>query len=144
MSVKLHNLMKEEREVAFEYEDEKVTIRYRPAAITPQMQSVASRMQAMGIKADEAREKAKAAKAKGEDNAAEPADLAATLEMGSLMTDFCGVIVTLVASWDIVADDGKPLPVTDALCMRMPLNFLMAIFRAAMDDMRPNEGNVGT
>lgn len=144
MSIKLHNLMKEEREVAFEYEDEKVTIRYRPAAITPQMQSVASRMQAMGIKADEAKERAKIAKAKGEEPATEPADLSATLEMGSLMADFVGVIVTLTASWEILDDDGKQLPVTDALAMRMPLNFLMAIFRAAMDDMRPNEGNVGT
>ena len=133
MSIKLHNLMKEERSVTFEYEDEKVTIKYRPAAITPQMQSVAARMQVMGAKSDDA--------AKDKTGTV---DVAASQEMNSLMYDFVDMMCVLIASWEIIDEDGKELPVKPELAMRMPLNFLMALFKATMDDMRPNAGSAGS
>lgn len=44
----------------------------------------------------------------------------------------------LLAAWDVVDDDDKPLPVTPALLRSMPSGLLLAIMAAVQADMVPN------
>ena len=141
MAIKLHQLTKERKTVTVEYEGETVEIEYRPGAITPQMQSVASRLQLISKK-QKARD---TDKAKGivmevtDDDEMESAS-----EMAALMSDFSDIIVALIASWDIVEEDGSKLPVSHKTVMAMPLTFLTTVFSATMEDMRPNARSAGS
>ena len=141
MAIKLHQLTKERKTVTVEYEGETVEIEYRPGAITPQMQSVASRLQLISKK-QKVRD---TDKAKGiilevtDDDEMESAS-----EMAALMSDFSDIIVALIASWDIVEEDGSKLPVSHRTVMAMPLTFLTTVFSATMEDMRPNARSAGS
>lgn len=141
MAIKLHQLTKERKTVTVEYEGETVEIEYRPGAITPQMQSVASRLQLISKK-QKVRD---TDKAKGiilevtDDDEMESAS-----EMAALMSDFSDIIVALIASWDIVEEDGSKLPVSHKTVMAMPLTFLTTVFSATMEDMRPNARSAGS
>lgn len=141
MAIKLHQLTKERRKVTVEYDGETVDIEYRPGAITPQMQSVASRLQLVSQKQKVRDEN----KTRG--IVMEPTDLDETenaTEMAALMSDFSDIIVALIASWDIVDEDNVKLPVTHRIVMAMPLTFLTTIFSATMEDMRPNARSAGS
>ena len=141
MAIKLHQLTKERKKVTIEYDGETVDVEYRPGAITPQMQSVASRLQLVSQKQKMRDEN----KTRG--IIVEPTDLDETenaTEMAALMSDFSDIIVALIASWDIVDDNNVKLPVTHRIVMAMPLTFLTTIFSATMEDMRPNARSAGS
>lgn len=140
MAIKLHQLTKERKTLKVEYEGEEVEIEYRPGAITPQMQSVASRLQLISKK-QKVRE---ADKAKGIiADVSDDDEMESATEMAALMSDFSDIIVALIARWDIVDDDGKQLPVNHKMVMAMPLTFLTTVFSATMEDMRPNARSAG-
>ena len=140
MAIKLHQLTKERKTLNVEYEGEEVEIEYRPGAITPQMQSVASRLQLISKK-QKVRE---ADKAKGIiADVTDDDEMESATEMAALMSDFSDIIVALIARWDIVDDDGKQLPVNHKMVMAMPLTFLTTVFSATMEDMRPNARSAG-
>lgn len=122
MGVKFRDLTKASKVATVEYQGETVTFTYRPSAITPQMQLVAIRMQTL---ADE----------KGD---------SAPSEMAALMNNFVEVITNLIATWDVLGDDGQPLPVNKEWVSQMPLSFLSALFSAAVEDMRPNDESAGS
>lgn len=122
MGIKFRDLTKTTKAATVEYQGEKVGFTYKPSAITPQMQLVAIRMQTLGEE-------------KGE---------SAPAEMAALMGDFVGVITNLIASWDVLGDDGSPLPVNREWVSQMPLSFLSALFGAAVEDMRPNDESAGS
>lgn len=122
MGVKFRDLTKATKKATVTYQEETVTFTYKPSAITPQMQLVAIRMQSM---TDE----------RGE---------TAPSEMAALMNNFVEVIVNLIASWDVLGDNGEPLPVNREWVSQMPLSFLSALFGAAVEDMRPNDESAGS
>jgi len=122
MGVKFRDLMKETKKASVEYDGETVNFFYRPSAITPQMQLVAVRMQTMGEDKEDSK----------------PSD------MESLMEDFVTVICNLVSEWDVLDENGIPLPVNAAWVSQMPLAFLSALFSAAVENMRPNDKSAGS
>ena len=140
MAIKLHQLTKERKTVTVEYEGETVDVEYRPGAITPQMQSVASRLQLISKKQkvrDEDKKRGIVTDLTDDDETEN------ATEMAALMSDFSDIIVALVASWDIVDEDNKKLPVNHKIVMAMPLTFLTTLFSATMEDMRPNARSAG-
>lgn len=122
MGVKFRDLMKETKQATVDFGGETVNFSYRPSAITPQMQLVAVRMQSMG---DDKEENV-------------PSDI------GDLMEDFVQVICNLIFEWDVLGEDGKPLPVNENWVSQMPLSFLSALFGAAVENMRPNDKSAGS
>ena len=44
-------------------------------------------------------------------------------------------VVTLVKSWDVLGDDGEPLPVTVEVAQKLPLMFLAAIVREVVESV---------
>ncbi len=141
MAIKLHQLTKERKTVTVEYEGETVEIEYRPGAITPQMQSVASRLQLISKK-QKVRDTDKARGIVME--VTDDDEMESASEMAALMSDFSDIIVALIASWDIVEEDGSKLPVSHKTVMAMPLTFLTTVFSATMEDMRPNARSAGS
>ena len=141
MAIKLHQLTKERKTVTVEYEGETVEIEYRPGAITPQMQSVASRLQLISKK-QKVRDTDKARGIVME--VTDDDEMESASEMAALMSDFSDIIVALIASWDIVEEDGSKLPVSHRTVMAMPLTFLTTVFSATMEDMRPNARSAGS
>ena len=141
MAIKLHQLTKERKTVTVEYEGETVEIEYRPGAITPQMQSVASRLQLISKK-QKVRDTDKARGIVME--VTDDDEMESASEMAALMSDFSDIIVALIASWDIVEEDGSKLSVNHKTVMAMPLTFLTTVFSATMEDMRPNARSAGS
>lgn len=50
-----------------------------------------------------------------------------------------GQLVKLVASWEVLDDDGAPLPVTVEVMDGFPIDFLVAIMRAINEAAIPGE-----
>ena len=140
MAIKLHQLTKERKTITVEYEGGTVEIEYRPGAITPQMQSVASRLQLISKK-QKVRDTDKARGIVME--VTDDDEMESASEMAALMSDFSDIIVALIASWDIVEEDGSKLSVNHKTVMAMPLTFLTTVFSATMEDMRPNARSAG-
>ena len=44
----------------------------------------------------------------------------------------------MLVSWDVLEDDGKPMPVTVENLRRLPVNFLAEVANTITEDMRPN------
>lgn len=109
MAIKLSQLKNKTKRVKFEFEGEKVTVDYRTGSLTPETQVVA--MQMLGLDDDPSPQ---------------------------VLNDFVGVMVDIVSGWDVLGEDGQPEPVTPALMRKLPMSFLGSIFRAVMEDMRPN------
>jgi hypothetical protein len=59
-----------------------------------------------------------------------------------------GALVSLirrcVAEWDVLQDDGKPLPTDAPAVGDLPVAFLNAVLTAVFEDMRPNPSTGGT
>lgn len=51
------------------------------------------------------------------------------------------VLADVLASWDVIDDDGKTLKPTVDLLMEMPLDFLTALATAVGEDMGPKSQN---
>ncbi len=50
----------------------------------------------------------------------------------------------IVASWDVLGDDGQPVPVTVETLTPMPLQFLNRVLEEVMADMRPKARSGGS
>ena len=48
------------------------------------------------------------------------------------------VLAACLDSWEVLGDDGKPLPPTKENLRRLPVVFLNAVVTAIYEDMRPN------
>ncbi len=47
----------------------------------------------------------------------------------------------ILKQWDIEDDDGQPLPVTEEMLMKLPVDILVAITEKITEDIRPNAVN---
>ncbi len=50
----------------------------------------------------------------------------------------------LIVSWDLLDDQGKPLPVDETTLRLLPTGFLSMMVQTIVDDMRPNLMSAGT
>lgn len=53
------------------------------------------------------------------------------------------ILCRLVASWTLEDDDGDMYPLDEEHAARLPLPFMMAVFAAIAEDMRPNPPKAG-
>lgn len=111
MPIKIADLRKETRPVSMEWEGETVNLKYRPGAVTAQMQMSAAGIATVGDKAD---------------------------LIVEYVGDYVESMALLIAEWDVMGEDSKPLPITVDNLRQMTLPFLFAIFGAIMGAYNPN------
>jgi hypothetical protein len=118
MPFSLSDLNKKTRTVTVEYLGESAQVVYRPNNMTLRAQIVAGSLTMM------ARGGELGGQTIGEATAA--------------FSDLASSLVDLIVSWDILSEDGDPLPVTRDTVKALPLNLTVAIFSAIMNDTAPN------
>ena len=111
MPIKISELRKETRPATFTWEEQTIHVEYRPGAVTAQMQMAAASMATIGNNADKVVE---------------------------YLGDYVQAMARLIASWDILDDEDKPLPVTPELVEALPLPFVYAMFGGIMSAYSPN------
>ena len=111
MPIRISELRKETRQVDIEWDGETVKVEYRPGAVTAQMQMAAASMANIGN---------------------DPQRVVESLG------DYVQAMARLIATWDILDDDGQPLPVTPELVEALPLPFVYAVFGGIMGAYSPN------
>lgn len=117
MPIRLEDLTKESKQVTFEHLGEQVTISYRLNALTPMQGDLIARMSEM-FKSN-----------------AKPITLAEENGMNSELID---ALLWLLVEWDVLGENGKPLPITRKWLSRLPSSFLYTLFGEILADMRPN------
>lgn len=121
MPIRLSDVMKESRKAEFEFSGETVTVEFRQNAVTPQFSEMILRFTELDALED-----------KQESFRAETA----------LTTDLVEALVWLVLAWDVLGDNGKPIPITKANLRRLPNQFLYAVLSGILGINRPNEQSV--
>lgn len=58
---------------------------------------------------------------------------------GRVSQEVAAVLADVLASWDVLGDDGKPVKPTTELLMEFPVDFLNLVSQAVAGDMRPKE-----
>lgn len=111
MGMKLTDLRNKTASVAVEFEGDTLTVNYRPNALTPQAKLMVFRGQDGG-KTQAERERS--------------------------ANDFAAGLASIIESWDLLGDDGKPLPVTTELLLALPDALLAAIWVGMIEGNRPN------
>lgn len=53
-------------------------------------------------------------------------------------------LASIITTWDITDEKGKPEPVTEGLLRDLPTRFLVACVQAVGDDIRPNAQSAAT
>lgn len=111
MPIRISDLRKETRSVSFEWEGETVNLKYRPGAVTAQMQMSAAGIATLG------------------DNA-------------GLVVEYLGNYIesmaSLIAEWDVLGEDGTPIPISVETMELLTLPFIFAMFGAIMGAYNPN------
>jgi hypothetical protein len=65
-------------------------------------------------------------------------------ESGDNIDQLIAILVPLIASWDVVDDDGNPYPITPESLAEFPLEVLRVIQEAIFAEYLPGEGNGAT
>jgi len=50
----------------------------------------------------------------------------------------CKLLAKVLVSWELVGDDDKPYPTTEAALRKLPIAFLGIVVKGITDDLRPN------
>jgi hypothetical protein len=117
MGMKLADLRSKTASVKVEFGDDTLTVNYRPNAITPNAKLMIFR---------------------GMDGGATQA------ERENAFDDFATGMAEIIESWDLLGEDGKPLPVTKDLLLSLPDALLGAIWFGVVGGNRPNGKPVAT
>lgn len=115
MSIRVSDLRKSSQPASFEWEGEVCNIKFRPGAVTAQMQMSAAGLAVVG---DDPK------------------------RIVEYVGDFVQAMTDLIVEWDIVDDDGEPLPITTETIGSFSLPFLYAMFGAIMSAYNPNSKSV--
>lgn len=115
MPIKLTDLKKSIRTVAIEYEGDSATVQYRPAALTPYLQMVLLDWYVGGENSER--------------------------EYKTTLNDVLDAFIDLVATWDVMGDNGKPLPVTRHWLRQLPTQFIAVVIGAILEDIRSPKAN---
>jgi hypothetical protein len=116
MGVKLQQLFNSTQEVLFDYLGNEITVQYKASGLSPEKL----------VKAEDIQ---RAASTTGESEKA----LRALVEL------VAGVIV----SWDVLDEDGQPIPVTEEFLWDCPLDFVMGLIEAVRGTQEPKKTNRG-
>lgn len=130
MALKLADLQRAMRPVQFEYAGETVHLTCRPAS--PWARVAYSGVAGLGTGAVDLDDLTPAART---------ARVTAMIAAGTVaMADYIAVIVATVATWDVLDEDGQPVPITAAQISRFPDDFVHALFSKAVwgDSEAPN------
>lgn len=132
MPIRLSDLAKATRPASFNWEGETCNLEYRPSAITTQMQFAAASITMLG-KDDPAPDDPDAQRARGVERAG---------ALVEALGDYIDAMVKLLASWDVLGDDGAPLPIERETLTNLSLDFVYAMFGAIMAAYNPNPKRV--
>lgn len=109
---------------SFEYDGETVNLRFYPERLTPVLMSQIAEVAGLAdLKPEEAATVSAMSRVFG---MTEPA-LAAIID----------VVCTLLESWDVQGDDGKPYPITHENLQVLPIPFLLVVMSAMQEAMSP-------
>ena len=122
MPIKLKDLKKATKTTSFVYGEDTVNLTYRPAAITPRVQYVARALTDLSGQQIDLTDLAQDAR-----NAIVRDRTAAVSEA---IGDYLDILVSIITAWDVLGDDGKPLPVTAEVMADFPYEFINALFAA--------------
>ena len=137
MPIRLADILKDTKTVTFTYEEDEVTVEYRHNALTPVMRIA---LAAGGNYIRSKRQAATPAKGKGK-KGEQPAQADGDSwwqDALAEMQEYLGTVASLIVNWDVLGDDGQPLPVTPALLEQLPLSFINAVVSAMLMDGLPN------
>ena len=122
MPIRMSDVLKETRTETFEYSGEQVTVEFRQNALTPQFSEMVLRFTEL-------------------ENEEGTGRLRLESELSGELVE---ALVWLMTEWDVLGDNGKPLPITKANLRRLPTSFLFALLAALLGVNRPNEASVGS
>lgn len=67
------------------------------------------------------------------------ATLTAAEQAGQVSDSFLDLVTGMIVSWDVLDENGGPLPVTKELAATLPYSFLSAVLVAAGEASKPGE-----
>lgn len=111
MPIRLSDLRKSSQPASFEWEGEICNVKFRPGAVTAQMQISAAGLATVGDSPE---------------------------RIVEYVGDFVQAMADLIVEWDIVDEKGEPLPITPETIGSLSLPFLFAMFGAIMSAYNPN------
>jgi hypothetical protein len=134
MPIQLSDILKDTKEITFDYEGNECTIVYRHKALTPIMRVL------LGAGSDYIRSKRESQQPKkkgkkGEAPGVNWQDLVADVH------EYLGAIAGLLVTWDVLDDEGEPLPITVEWLEHLPMSFINSIAGAMLTDGLPNPQN---
>lgn len=145
MPIRLADIYRESKSVTFEYEGESVTVEYRHKRLTP-----VNRVALMGgseffmdrkpPKPAQAAKPQKPAKGKKGEEGEDPGPTWREVRDGN--DKFFALLADILVGWDVLGEDGQPLPATAQWLEQMPQDFLTEIIRAMFNDSSPNPTRV--
>lgn len=118
MAVKLSDLARATKTATFDWDGEVVNLVFRPAALTPGLQLALARL------------------ASPVDPGESTGNQFASIADQTL--DYLDALCKLLVSWDVLGEDGAPLPVTRANLELLPWDFLGAAYNAVQKANSPN------
>lgn len=117
MAIKLKDLRQATRTAKFTYAGEEINLTCRPAS--PWARVAFNEVAALANKPAAPNEDWQQLTARLEED-------------GAVMTDYITVIAELVTAWDVLGEDGQPLPITADTIARFPDRFIHQLFAAAV------------
>lgn len=134
MPIRLADIYKDSKTVTFEYDNEKVTVEYRHKKLTP-VNRVA--LMAGSEFFHERKPAAKPSKGRkgqdtGQDNGLPWRDVMDGNER------YYGLLAEILVGWDVLDEEGQPLPVTVEWLEMLPQDFLSEMIAALITDGRAN------
>lgn len=140
MPIRLSDIYKDSKTVGFEYDGETVTVEYRHNALTPVMRiklaagSDYIRSRRNAHLQPETQKPARHSKKPAPAVQVEAWWQDALAESQEYLSTLAGLLV----AWDVLDDDGQPLPVTVEWLEKMPTSFINAVSTAMLMDGLPN------
>ena len=126
MALSLQGLRDKLAEFEIEYMGDRAALTYRPATITEQM---IGRFRAV----ERAQRARQAAFDAGED--VPEAEEEERTQLDVLNEVLCATCF----AWDVMGDDGRPVPFTPEALRELPIPFKMAVFQQIMEDYQGNQ-----
>ena len=137
MPIQLADILKDTKTTTFDYEGNECTIVYRHKALTPIMRVLLGAGSEYIRSKRESQQPKSPTKKKGKqvDTGVNWQDLVADVH------EYLGAIAGLLVSWDVLDDDGEPLPITVEWLEHLPMSFINSIAGAMLTDGLPNPQN---
>lgn len=134
MPLKLADLGKTTRDATFTYEGSTVHLKYRPSALTARVQMSSASLVTLGREF--------AGSEDDPDDVKRDRLISAAESVLEALGDYTEVLTKMVAEWDVLGEDGKPIPISAEVIRDLPLDFVYEMFGAIMKANNPNAKSV--